>query len=86
MVNGEVQAQCLPPKEFVRYSPRGAYTTLLVRQGFQAVDWETHLERLVRSMQALDLALEGFYSRWTACLEVRGLKVREPCASCAQSR
>ena len=71
VLDGVVQGECSPqPKEFIKSAPRGAYTSLLVRQGWQVVDWETHLQRLARSLRALDEALGGVYSRYYAWLEV----------------
>lgn len=41
------------PKNFLLSTPRGAYTTAQVWDGFLVVDWDVHVERLARSIQAL---------------------------------
>lgn len=56
-------------QQFISDRPRGAYTTLLVKNGYGLVDWEVHLERLLKSISALDATLSGFYARHKAWAE-----------------
>lgn len=58
------------PQEFLRSTPRGAYTTMLVREGRLLVDWPTHLQRLLLSLRALHTAIHGFYDAYYAWIEV----------------
>lgn len=61
------------PQAWLQATPRGAYTTLLVRGPRQElVDWPTHLERLLRSLRAMHQAL-GMYSRYYGWLAVSTL-------------
>lgn len=78
--------QQLSPQQFLLITRRGAYTTLRVQRKCPAgaggvapeqqspelelVDWSTHLERLIRSLRALHVALGGYYARYYAWLEV----------------
>ena len=59
------------PQQWLLRIPRGAYTTVWVQGGRRLIDWPTHLERLVRSLQGLHAAIEGFYDAYYAWLEVR---------------
>lgn len=62
--------QMATPQQWLRSTPRGAYTTVWVQGGTRLMDWPTHLERLARSLQALHAALAGFYEAYYAWLEV----------------
>jgi branched-subunit amino acid aminotransferase/4-amino-4-deoxychorismate lyase len=57
------------PQDFLRGLPRGAYTTAMVRQHYLVVDWDTHVQRLVKSIAALHAALDGCFSRHYGSLE-----------------
>lgn len=57
------------PAQWLMSTPRGAYTTLLARQGRGLVDWPTHVQRLLRSLRALHAAL-GCYSAYYSWMEV----------------
>lgn len=58
------------PQDFVRNRPRGAYTTSMVKHAFQIVDWPTHVERLIKSVAALDAALDGCFSAYYESIQV----------------
>ena len=58
------------PQQFLRDTPRGAYTTLCVQGGSLLLDWPMHLERLIRSLKALHEAVDGFYDAYYSWLEV----------------
>ena len=51
----------MPAQELIATMPRGAYTTLRIREGYLALDWQIHLCRLVKSSAAMDAALDGAY-------------------------
>ena len=56
-------------KEFLTCIPRCAYTTTLVLNSFYIADWGTHLERLSRSLHALQAAT-GMYAAYFSWLKV----------------
>ena len=58
------------PRQFLRDTPRGAYTAMYVRDGSLLLDWPMHLERLTRSLKALHTTLNGFYSKYYTWLKV----------------
>eukprot|EP00887_Chlorella_sp_A99_P006386 scaffold3.g6386.t1 len=51
--------------------PRGAYTTVLVRQG-SLMDWGVHLQRLIKSISQMHATLGEFYARHVEWAEARG--------------
>ncbi|KAI3435918.1 hypothetical protein D9Q98_001976 [Chlorella vulgaris] len=59
----------LTPHEFLLATPRGAYTTVLVRDGTRLVNWARHVERLERSLLAMQTAFDGFYDAYYAWKE-----------------
>jgi branched-subunit amino acid aminotransferase/4-amino-4-deoxychorismate lyase len=72
VINRSVQTT--PPddlKNFMLQTPRGAYTTMLVRNQYFAINWPVHVERLVKSLAALHATLEGgYYDRYYESLQV----------------
>ena len=72
------------PKQFLLDVPRGAYTAMHVRDGRYVLDWPMHLQRLVRSLAALNTAVSGFYAAYYAWLEEVGLQAyrRKRLAAC----
>lgn len=66
------QQQQVSPQQWLLDTPRGAYTTLLAREGRLLVDWPTHLDRLARSLQALHTALGDCYASYYAWLQSTG--------------
>jgi hypothetical protein len=60
------------PQQFVKSTPRGAYTTVLVREGSKLINWPKHVERLQRSLKAMHEAISGMYGGYYEWLEVRG--------------
>lgn len=63
---------CQTPQQFVMSTARGAYTTVLVKEGSKLINWPKHVERLQRSLQAMHEAISGMYGAYYDCLKVRG--------------
>lgn len=52
--SGVVDGDCaLSPRDVVRQYPQGAYTTALVLDHHDVVDWDLHLQRLVKNVEHL---------------------------------
>lgn len=54
------------PQEIIKSLPRGAYTTCMVRDSFYVLDWHIHCQRLVKSLAAMNTALNGAYTTYYA--------------------
>ena len=52
-------------------TPRGAYTTILIQENYVAVNWEGHVERLIKSLAALHSALDACYQAYYEHIQVR---------------
>lgn len=46
-------------KEFLLSTPRGAYTTAFMVNEYTVLNWDIHLERLMKSVEALHNSLSG---------------------------
>lgn len=57
-------------KNFLLNTPRGAYTTILVTEGFIIANWDAHVERLIKSLAALHSGLDGYYAAYYRQLKV----------------
>jgi hypothetical protein len=55
-------------KEFCMETPRGAYTTLQIVDNFFAVDFDLHIERLIKSIAAVHASLNSCYANYYAAL------------------
>lgn len=63
VAHGEIQApQFTSVQEFCMSCPRGAYTTAAVTHDYSVVDWDIHVERLIKSIAAIHAALGACYA------------------------
>jgi len=63
--NNELQSVAPPTiKEFCMAAPRGAYTTLQITNDYFAVEFNLHIERLIKSIAAVHAALNSCYAEY----------------------
>ena len=51
-------------KKFIAASPRGAYTTMKIKEEYLLVDWDMHVERLIKSIAAIHTALDHYFAAY----------------------
>jgi hypothetical protein len=67
--NNELQSVAPPNiKEFCMAAPRGAYSTLQITNNYFAVDFNLHIERLIKSIAAVHATLNSYYADYYTAL------------------
>ena len=72
VINNELQSVAPPSiKDFCMTSPRGAYTTLQISKDFLAIDFDLHIERLIKSIAAVHAKLDSCYANYYTALDAQ---------------
>lgn len=65
-----VGSTCTTLKDFLLATPRGAYTTAYMVDAYTVLSWDLHMERLAKSLAALNSAIHGYYGQYYEALKV----------------
>jgi Amino-transferase class IV len=77
VINNELQSVAPSSiKDFCMAAPRGAYTTLQITRDYFAVDFDVHIERLIKSIAAVHAKLNNCYAHYYTALKNQVSKTR----------
>lgn len=78
VLNGVLLDRSLPSQAFLKSTPRGAYTSILVRDGYHVREWALHVRRMARSLRAMHSQEAGMYGSYFSYLASAGGEADEP--------